>query len=136
MDFLDKGTTITGIYYADLVTEVRKQRRKTRNTPLWLLQDNAPVHNSEVILQAIRESGFQLLHHPPYSPDVAPSDFYLFKHLKKSMRGKHFESADELKQFVEAWFSGCPKDFFSRAFDELLIRWNKLVSVNGSYIEK
>lgn len=135
-DYLEKGKTINGIYYADLVSETRKKRRKQKNVPLWILHDNAPIHKCAVAVQEVNDSGFKLLPHPPYSPDVAPSDFYLFQRLKKSLRGKVFDSRDELKCFVSDWFSALPSSFFSAAFDELLVRWHKMVDANGSYIEK
>ena len=112
LDFLPNGQTINGQYYAKLVEECRRKKRKSRNVPLWLLVDNAPVHASNVAQCSTEKSGFTLLQHPPYSPDLAPSDFFLFKHLKKTLRGHHFETSDALQQFVEQWFAQLPGHFF------------------------
>ena len=91
LDFLANGWSINGQYYAKLVEECRKKKRKSRNVPLWLLIDNAPIHASNVAQCSTEMSGFTLLQHPPYSPDLAPaSDYFLFKHLKKALRGHHF----------------------------------------------
>jgi len=46
-------------------------------------QDNTPVHTSSQALTAIRNAGYKLLSHPSYSPDLVPSDFYLFPKLKE-----------------------------------------------------
>jgi len=51
-------------------------------------QENAPAHRSAQALAAIQNAVFELLHHPPYSPDLAPSDFYLFPKLKEFKKGQ------------------------------------------------
>jgi len=55
-------------------------------------------HTSRIPQAVVKDTGFQQLSHPPYSPDLAPSDFYLFCHLKKHLRGKWFCDDDEIKQ--------------------------------------
>ena len=47
------------------------------------LQDNAPEHKSVVVMTAVRDCGSELVDHPPYSPDMAPSDYFLFPNMKK-----------------------------------------------------
>ena len=88
IDYLPRGTTMNGQYYADLLVRLResikeKRRGKIRRGVL-LQQDNAPVHSSKVAMQSVRDCGFELLPHPPYSPDLAPSDFFLFSKLRRS----------------------------------------------------
>ena len=59
-----------------------------------LLQGNAAVHKSRFAMAALHTHGFEPLVHPPYSPDLAPSDFYLFPNLKKNdLRGNEVEEA-------------------------------------------
>jgi len=50
--------------------------------PLFL-HDNAPAHSSHTGQAALLEVGFEEMSHPPYSPNLAPSDYYLFPNLKK-----------------------------------------------------
>ena len=52
------------------------------------------------------------LPHPPYSPDLAPSDFYLFHHLEKHLRGNRYEDDSEMIVAVQDWISSRPKSFF------------------------
>ena len=52
-----------------------------------LLRDNAPAHASQVAMSAVTECEFEFLPHPPYSPDMAPSYFYLFPKLESHLRG-------------------------------------------------
>ncbi len=135
-DFADKGVRITSVYYSQLVETARHQRRKTKKVPLWFLQDNAPVHTAGVSRSTIEAAGLTLVDHPPYSPDLAPSDFWLFRHLKKYLRGKTFATKEDLKAAVQNFFAECPPDFYKNAFFELVSRWQKCVDRNGGYVEK
>lgn len=135
-DFLEKGYTMDGAYYSALLEEVRKERRKPKGTPLFLLHDNAPIHTCRITTSKIQQFAFELLQHPPYSPDLAPSDFILFRELKKKLRGRHFHSSLELKEAVMDFHSGLSENFFKKAFEELVSRWQKCVEQQGSYIEK
>ena len=69
-----------------------------------LLHDNAPVHTSAKSQAAIQQCGFQQLNHPPYSPDLAPSGYFLFRVMEKFLRGKRFSSDEEVKEAVTTWF--------------------------------
>lgn len=135
-DFAPKGTTINAQYYSNLVRCARKKRRKQKNTPLWLLHDNAPVHTAAITQAAIRDAGLTFVDHPPYSPDLAPSDFWLFNHLKKHLRGKIFNDEEEICDSVEQFLSSRTPDFFNDAFVSLLKRWKKCCEEMGAYVEK
>ncbi|XP_076029793.1 histone-lysine N-methyltransferase SETMAR-like [Oratosquilla oratoria] len=93
-DFLAKGTTITGAYYASLLRKLREtikiKRRGKISKGVLLLQDNTPVHNSHVARSEARACGYEILLHPSYSPDLAPSDFHLFPAMKLFLKGKLF----------------------------------------------
>jgi len=56
--------------------------------------------------------GFQCLDHPPYSPDLASSDYHLFPGLKKQSKGGHFSTDEEVIFAAETWLDGQPSDFF------------------------
>jgi len=71
-----------------------------------LLHDNAPAHRSDVGQAVILECGFEEMRHPPYSPDLAPSDYHLFPNLKEHLRGQRFSTDDELKYATEEWLKG------------------------------
>ena len=55
-----------------------------------LQQDNARVHTCKVAMDAVERNRYELIPNPAYSPDLAPSDFFLFPNLKKDIRGLHF----------------------------------------------
>ena len=64
-------------------------------------QDNVPAHKSMVAMAAMRDCGFELIDHPPYSPDLAPSDFHLFPNMKKHLARKQYRSNDEVISAIE-----------------------------------
>ena len=73
-------------YYFDLLKQLRKAVKSKRSGKLtkWVLlhQDNASVHKSIIAMAAVHDCGFTLLDHPPYSPDLAPLDYFLFPNMK------------------------------------------------------
>ena len=115
--------------------QLKKKRRGELAAGVLLLHDNAPVYKSRVAQAAIRKSKFEQLNHPPYSPDLAPSD-YLFRHLKSLLRGTRFREDDELKATTEAWFDDQIDDFYFKGIDCLKEKWAKCIEVKGDYIEK
>ncbi|GBP92679.1 Histone-lysine N-methyltransferase SETMAR [Eumeta japonica] len=62
-----------------------------------VLQDNASVHTARVSRQALKDTGFSEIDHPPYSPDLAPSYYFLFSNLKKELRGRRFVDDNQMK---------------------------------------
>jgi len=68
-----------------------------------LLHGNMPAHTSAVATSAAAECGYELLLHPPYSPDLAPSNLYLFPVLKEHFSGTHFSSDNDVIVYVEVF---------------------------------
>jgi transposase len=87
--------------------------------------DNAPVHSSAVAQQKITEWRFELLAHPPYSPDLGPSDFHLFPKLKKFLAGKRFRSNEEVINAVNTYFEALEESHFREGIEKLEKRWTK-----------
>ena len=87
LGFLPKRNTITGVYYANLLdqlrTAIRDERWDKLSKGVLLQQDNGRVHTCKVAMDAVERNGYELIHvpHPAYSPDLAPSDFFLFPNL-------------------------------------------------------
>jgi hypothetical protein len=65
-------------------------------------------------MKQIQDLKLEVLSHPPYSPDLAPSDFHLFWPLKDALRGRHFKSNEEEKEVVHDWLVQQPKDLLQR----------------------
>ena len=75
IDYLEQGRTISCVYYT---SKIARKRRGKPTRGVLLLQENATAHKSQVAITAATECGFEILPHSPYSPDMAPSDFYPF----------------------------------------------------------
>jgi histone-lysine N-methyltransferase SETMAR len=72
--------------------------------------------------------------HPPYSPDIAPSDYHLFRSLKNFLRGKRFTEDAEVEQAIRDWLDEkMSTDFFKRGIKKLPARWRKVVETRGDY---
>jgi histone-lysine N-methyltransferase SETMAR len=140
LDYLRKGQTITGTYYAKLLTRLRDalkvKRRGKLSRGVLFHQDNASSHTSSVAMATIQECGFELLPHPPYSPDLAPSDYHLFPELKSKLSGVHFETDDDVIGAVEEVFGSMDKTFYLVGIQALRHRWDKCVNLKGDYVEK
>ena len=100
------------------------------------LQDNARAHTAHRTMCTLQQLGWEVLTHPPYSPDLALSDFHLFGPLKEFFRGQHFSTDDKVKQAVLGRFSCIDKSFHAEAFQALVKRWDKCINVTGEYVEK
>ena len=140
IDYMPPKTTMNGQYYANLMKELRNSIRQKRRGMLTrgvlLLHDNAPVHKSRIAQAAIRDCGYVQLDHPPYSPDLAPSDYFLFRQLKSALRGRHFNDDEEVKAAAEAWLEGQSEKFYKSGIRSLKDKWNKCITMKGHYIEK
>jgi hypothetical protein len=73
--------------------------------------------------------------HPPYSPDLAPSDFFLFGHVKTALRGTVFESAKELLEAVTTILRGIPTETLLAIFHQWMDRLQTCIAFGGSYVE-
>lgn len=140
MECLPRGATVTGEYYSNLLRKLRQaikeKRRGKLSKGVLLLHDNAPVHKARIAQATLRDCGFEQLNHPHYSPDLVPSDYYLFRLLKSHLRGTRFSSDDELTHAAESWLNEQSADFYFCGIDSLKEKWNKCILVKGEYIEK
>ena len=139
-DFLPKRSTIGGVSYAtfldQLRTAIRVKRRGILSKGVFLQQDNARVHTCKVATDAVERIWYELIAHHAYSPDLAPSDFFLFSNMKKDIRRRHFRSEEEVVKAVEEWVNGKGPDFFISGLMALEHRLSKCITLAGNYIEK
>ena len=140
MDFLEKGRTVTGNYYSTLLVKLRdeiKSKRPWKLTKGILFnQDNAPLHKATVTMANIRDFEFEIVPHHPYSPDLTPSDYYLFPYLKKHIGGQRYSSSKDVLSSVEGYFGSLTPTDFWQGINKLRERWDKYMRLWGDYVEK
>ena len=100
-----KGQTVTGKYYVNHVLpkvfENFKEITKRKTVRHLMLQhDNAAPHKANIVKEYLSENKVKILSHPPYSPDLAPCDFFLFPKIKKELGGRSFSSIENLSRAV------------------------------------
>ena len=100
------------IILRNLRERIKKERRGKLTSGILLQHDNATPHTSQKTKAVINKIGFELMPHPPYSPDLAPSDYWLFEEMRRPLRGKRFSNFDELQTAVNTWVKGTPKRSF------------------------
>ena len=98
IDYIEKGRTFNRKYYIALLVCLNKKiahkRTQMNKKKVLFHQDNAPCHKSIAMMAKPRELHLELLSHPPYSPDMAPSGDWLFADLKRMLQGNRFGSSD------------------------------------------
>jgi hypothetical protein len=82
---------------------------------------------------AIQELDWEILPHSPYFPDLAPSDYHLFRSLANNLRGVSFNDDAELQNWLDEFFVAKPVDFFKRGFENLPERCEAVVNNGGEY---
>lgn len=133
-------TSVTGKLYAEkilpgVVNHYIATRPRTGVRGLKLLHDNAPAHKSAVVIDYLTSKRLSTLEHPPYSPDLAPCDFWLNPLIKQQLRGRRFETRTAVGRALYQCTSTIPKSEYKQAFSDWIKRLNKCVQVHGEYFE-
>ena len=108
MDFLEKGCTITGQSYSRLLSRFDEKLKEAQphlaKKNVIFQYDNAPAHSLRIVAAQLHELRYELQPHPPYTPDMAPCDFFLLFNMKTWLAGKKFSSKEEIIVQTEAYF--------------------------------
>ena len=86
--------------------------------------------------QKLLELGWDVLPYPPYSLDLALSDYFLFRSLQNSLNGKNFNNDDDIKSYLIQFFANKNQKFYERGIMMLPERWQKIIDQNGQHIIK
>jgi len=84
----------------------------------WILHhDNAPAHMALSVREFLAMKQITVLEHPAYSPDLAPSDFFLFPKTKEILKGRHFDDIDDIRNNTVAAEMTIPQNQFQNCFE-------------------
>ncbi|KAJ8729007.1 hypothetical protein PYW07_006703 [Mythimna separata] len=125
-EFLPEGLTVNKEYY--LRSDLWKENS-------WILHHaNAPSHKAIIVNEFLTKNSTNTMQQPPYSPDMALADFFLFLKLKLPLRGTRFQSIKDIKENSRRKLNSIPEAAFKKCFDEW-IRWRKCIVSKGAYFE-
>ena len=113
IDYFEKGRTLI-LYCINGAFEGRnhqKKRPQIKKKKVLFHQDNTPCHKLIAMMAKLHELLFKLLLHPPYSPDLAPSNYWLFSDFKRMLQGKRFVSNKEAISETVVYFEAKDKSF-------------------------
>ena len=129
IDYLQKGKTINGEYYANLLRQLQKAIKSKQPAKLTkgviFHHGNAPAQKSVVALSTVHACGYELINHPPYSPNLAPSNYFLFPNVKKHVAGNRYQTNCDVISAVEDFFEGQVENFYTTGIQALHHRWKK-----------
>ena len=137
-ELLDPNLTITADLYSNQLDRLREAL--VRNRPslvnrkgVILHHDNAKPHTAKQTQQKIKELGWEVMPHPPYSLDIVPSDYHLLLSLSDHLMGKRFQN-EEVKEDITSFIASKPHDFFEKGIKKFFNRWQTVVDNEGQYI--
>lgn len=141
-EFVPNGRAIDAVLYCEQVERVYDKLKEKypaliRRKCALLQQDNAKPHTAKKTKEKFEElDGVEILPHPPFSPDLAPSDYGLFRSMQHFFRGRRFENFDEVQEACEEFFNSKPRSWFFNQIRQLAERWQKVVHNDGLYFDE
>lgn len=138
-EMLKPGETVTSERYRQQIInlnhaliEKRPEWARRKVKPI-LQHDNARPHVGKLVLDTVKALKWEILPHPPYSPDVAPSDYHLFRSMASSLRGRHFANYEEVKKWLDDWIARKQPKFFKDGINKLAENWGTVIRNDGNY---
>ena len=100
-----------------------------------LLHDKTRPHVAKTVRERIENLGREVLPHPAYSPDLAPSDYHLFRSMQHFFQEKIYTEVESIKKDLDSYFSSRPESFYKRGIPSLPERWEKVILNDGNYFD-
>lgn len=140
VEMLPKGQRFNSEYFISSILQkiVDTQPPPVLNQPkrnVVIHMDNATPHRSLAARDFAKKNRLNFCPHPAFSPDLAPSDFYLFGKVKHLLQGKEFESEEELFEAIIEILNGISKEELLSVIDEWERRLNACISNGGNYVD-
>ena len=140
VDILPEKTTLTGTYYRQnilpgLIQDIEQNRPTTGVKDILSHHDNASPHKAKIVEDYLEEQELQVLPNPPYSPDLAPCDFWLFPTLKECLAGRKFYGLQDLAKAVLSELRSIPKEDYAAAMEKWIAPLWTCIKRQGEYFE-
>jgi histone-lysine N-methyltransferase SETMAR len=136
---LTEQKTITAKWFVEVCLpqvfeKICSDRPNSGLRQIRLHYDNATSHTSQLVTKYLADNKVDVMPHPPYSPDIAPCDFWLFSKLKRELRGQRFADEDEVDIAVNKFLEGLPKNDWLDVFESWQNRMKRVIELQGDYI--
>lgn len=141
-ELLKPNETITGaVYRRQLMRLSRALREKRplyaeRHNKVILQHDNARPHVAAPVKTYLETLKWDVLPHPPYSPDIAPSDYHLFRSMQHDLADQRFSNHEDVSKWLDSWIAAKPAGFWRDGIRQLPGRWEKVVANDGQYFKQ
>jgi histone-lysine N-methyltransferase SETMAR len=135
LSFLNRGEGMTAARFHEIVLKplIKLNESRPSDNKLLLHWDNAPAHTAKVTKAVVRKEQLKILPQPPYSPDLSPSDFFLFGYVKSQLRGKKCKDSETLLTEIRGIVSSIPVRKRVEVFEEWIWRLKSVISSGGEY---
>jgi len=140
-ELLKPSKTITGDLYPKQLMRLSKALKDKRpqynkgHNKVILQHENARFHVANSVKTYLETLKWEVLPHPLYSPDIAPSDYHLFRSMAHGLANQHLCSYEEIKNWIDMWIASKDEQFFRRRIRTLPERWKKVMASDGHYFE-
>ena len=133
--------TVTSAWYVKeclplVFAAVAKRCPRTRHHGLLLHHDNAAAHNAAATQEFLHTERVQQMEHPPYSPDLAPCDFFVFPFVKSKLLGVRFDTPDLAVEAFLEHIEAIPQSEWANMFQKWFQRMQKCIDNGGEYFDK
>ncbi|UYV68994.1 SETMAR [Cordylochernes scorpioides] len=131
-ELLQPNETITGERYQQQLMrlsralKIKRPLYAKRHDKVIYQHDNARPHVAKVVKETLEALQWDVLPHPLYSPDIALSDYHMFRSMTHGLAEQHFTSYEEAKNWVNVWIASKDKEFFRQGIRMLPERWEKV----------
>ena len=95
----------------------------------------SPSHKAIIVNEFPAKNSTNIIEQLPYSPHMAPADFFLFPKLKLPLQGTCFQSIENMKENWRRELKSITKNAFKKCFDDWIIRWRKCIISRGAYLK-
>jgi len=131
-EYIPRGQTVNKEFYKTVLqclhNTVHRHHPEKWHSGNWILHhDNAPAHRSVTTNEFLAKHNIPSLPHPPYFPDLALCDFFLFLQLKKTMKGRRFDDIEEIQANTMRQMTAITKSDYQRCFCQWQEHWNKCI---------
>ena len=139
-EFVPRGQMVNKQFYQEVLARLRdavlRKRPELWENQTWMLHhDNAPTDASLLIRSYLAKHQTSVVLLPPYSPDLAPADFFLFPKLKTTLKGRRFQTIEEIQENAIRELRAVTESAFQEAFQQWKKRWERCIASRGDYFE-